>query len=157
MGHMKHKTKRNIFRHIQTEETVYVCEVSELAERRLCAQTETKQLEARQVMWSANCALARRLKKGSVYCSAEPMGTHWDEEMTNKWNIEAKHVWTCSNSKMQNWTGKNAVLFKPRQNCWLRGRCNILSADIMANPLLWWWWRLTMWDEVGWMVCHPDH
>ena len=50
MGHMKHKTKRNIFRHIQTEETVYVCEVSELAERRLCAQTETKQLEARQVM-----------------------------------------------------------------------------------------------------------
>ena len=50
MGHMKHKTKQNIFRHIQTEETVYVCEVSELAERRLCAQTETKQLEARQVM-----------------------------------------------------------------------------------------------------------
>ena len=32
MGHMKHKKKRNIFRHIQTKECVYVCETSELAE-----------------------------------------------------------------------------------------------------------------------------
>ena len=29
---MKHKKKRNIFRHIQTKESVYVCETSELAE-----------------------------------------------------------------------------------------------------------------------------
>ena len=50
MGHMKHKTKRNIFRHIQTKERVYICEIIELAEKRLCAQTETKWLVARQVM-----------------------------------------------------------------------------------------------------------
>ena len=50
MRHMKENTKRNIFIHIQTEESVYVCETSELAERRLCAQTETKRLVARQIM-----------------------------------------------------------------------------------------------------------
>ena len=32
MGHMKQKKKRNIFRHIQTKECVYVCGTSELAE-----------------------------------------------------------------------------------------------------------------------------
>ena len=32
MGQMKYKTKRNIFRHIQTKECVHVCESSELAE-----------------------------------------------------------------------------------------------------------------------------
>ena len=42
MGHMKHKTKRNIFRHVQTKECVYIFETIELAERRLCTQTETK-------------------------------------------------------------------------------------------------------------------
>ena len=47
-----------------------------------------------------------------------------------------KHVWTYSNPKIQNWTGKNAVLFKPRQNCWSRGRCYILSTDTIAK------WRL---------------
>ena len=46
MGHMKDKTKQNIFMHIQTEESVYACETIELAERRLCAQTETKRLVA---------------------------------------------------------------------------------------------------------------
>ena len=50
MGHMKHETKQNIFRHIHTKECVYICETSELAERRLCAQTETKWLVGRQVM-----------------------------------------------------------------------------------------------------------
>ena len=50
IGHVKHETKRNIFRHIQTKECVYICETSELAERRLCAQTETKWLVGRQVM-----------------------------------------------------------------------------------------------------------
>ena len=50
MGHMKHKTKRNIFRHIQTKECVYVCETRDLAERRLCAQSETKRLVARHVL-----------------------------------------------------------------------------------------------------------
>ena len=48
-GHTKHKAKRNIFRHIQTK-NVYICETSELAERQLYAQTETKWLVARQVM-----------------------------------------------------------------------------------------------------------
>ena len=57
-------------------------------------------------------------KKGPVNHSAEPMRAHWEEEMANKCNIETKHVWTYSNSKMQNWTRKSAVLFKPRQNCW---------------------------------------
>ena len=32
MGQMKYKTKRNIFRHIQTKECVHVCKSSELAE-----------------------------------------------------------------------------------------------------------------------------
>ena len=48
-GRTKHKTKRNIFRHIQTK-NVYIFETSELAERQLYAQTETKWLVARQVM-----------------------------------------------------------------------------------------------------------
>ena len=72
-------------------------------------------------------------EKGSVNCSAGSMGAHWNEEMTNKWNIETKHVWTCLNSKIQNWAGKNAVLFKPRQNSWSRGRCYILSTNVMAK------------------------
>ena len=50
MGHMKHETKQNIFRHIQTKECVCICEASELAERQLSAQTETKWLVARQVI-----------------------------------------------------------------------------------------------------------
>ena len=33
MGHMKHETEQNIFRHIQTKEWVYICEASELTER----------------------------------------------------------------------------------------------------------------------------
>ena len=41
MGHMKHETKRNEFRHIQTKE---------LDQRRLFAETETKWLLARQLM-----------------------------------------------------------------------------------------------------------
>ena len=32
MGHIRHKKKRNIFRHIQTKVCVYVRETSELAE-----------------------------------------------------------------------------------------------------------------------------
>ena len=84
-------------------------------------------------MWSANCAPARRLKKGPVNRSADPLKAHCDEEMTNKWIIERKHVRTCSNSKIQKRTGKNAVLFKPRQNCWLRGRYSILSTDITTK------------------------
>ena len=72
-------------------------------------------------------------KKGLVNRSAEPLGAHWDEEMTNKWNTETKHVRTFSNSKIQKWTGNNAVMLKPRQNCWSRGRYYILSTDIMAN------------------------
>ena len=34
---------------------------------------------------------------------------------------------------MQNWARKNAVLFKPRQNCWSWGRCYIISIGIMAK------------------------
>ena len=41
MGHMKHETKRNEFRYIQTKE---------LAQRPLFAETERKWLLARQVM-----------------------------------------------------------------------------------------------------------
>ena len=58
--------------------------------------------------------------------------------MTQKWNLKTKHIWTYSNSKMQNWTGKNAVLFKPTQNCWWRGWCYILSTDIIAK------WRFSL-------------
>ena len=93
---------------------------------------------ARQVMWLANCAPVRRLNKGSLNSSAEPIGAHWGEEMARKWDIETKHAWTYSNSKIQNWTKTNAVLFKPRQICWSRGRCNILSTDIMAK------WRFSL-------------
>ena len=66
------------------------------------------------------------------------MRAHWDEEMTHKWNLKTKHIWTYSNPKMQNWTGKNAVLFKLRQNCWSRGRFYILSIDIIAK------WRFSL-------------
>ena len=62
MGHMKRETKQNIFRYIQTKDCVYIYEASELAERQLCAQTETKWLVARQVMQWANCAPAEQLK-----------------------------------------------------------------------------------------------
>ena len=37
-------------KHIQTKECACMCETSELAERQLCAQTETKWLMVRQVM-----------------------------------------------------------------------------------------------------------
>ena len=50
MGHMKHETKQNILRHIQTKECVCICETSELAETQLSGQTETKWLVARQVI-----------------------------------------------------------------------------------------------------------
>ena len=66
------------------------------------------------------------------------MEAYWDEEMTHKWNMKTKHIWTYSNPKMQNGTGKNAVLFKPRQNCWSRVRCYILSTGIMAK------WRFSL-------------
>ena len=62
MRFMKHEMKEKIFRHIQSKECVYICETSELAERQLFAQTETKWLVARQVMQWANCASAGRLK-----------------------------------------------------------------------------------------------
>ena len=32
--------------------------------------------------------------------SAEPLRVHWDGEMANEQNIEAKHVQTCSNSDL---------------------------------------------------------
>ena len=35
-------------------------------------------------MLSANCALAKQLKEGSVSSSAEPTGAHWGEEMAHK-------------------------------------------------------------------------
>ena len=41
-GCTKHKTKRNIFRHIQTK-NVYIFETSKLAERQLYAETKLKQ------------------------------------------------------------------------------------------------------------------
>ena len=50
-----------MFRYIQNK-NLYMYKTSELAERQLSAQTETKWLEARQVMQSANCAPAGRLK-----------------------------------------------------------------------------------------------
>ena len=50
----------------------------------------------------------------------------------------------------QKWTGKNAVLFKPLQNCWSRGRCYILSTDIVVK----WRFCLVMMvevDDVRWV------
>ena len=46
------------------------------------------------------CA-SQATKNGSANCSAEPLRAHWDEEMENKRNIEAKHVWIHSNSKLK--------------------------------------------------------
>ena len=54
-------------------------------------------------------------KNESVDHSAEPLRAHWDEEIANKWNIEMKHVWTYSNSKIKNELAKIQCLFKPEQ------------------------------------------
>ena len=62
MALIKHEIKRNIFRHIQTKECVYICETSDLAERQLRAQNESKWPVERQVMPWANCASAGQLK-----------------------------------------------------------------------------------------------
>ena len=137
--------KRNeIYSDIFKLKNVRMC-VKQVNWLRVCSNWN-KTAGARQLMWSANCAPARRLKKGSVHSSAEPMGAHWGEEMAHKWDIETKHAWTYSNSKIQNWTRKNVVLFKPRQNCWSRGRYNILSTDIMAQ---WIFSLVVMMVEVG--------
>ena len=53
--------KANMFRYIQNK-NMYIYKTSELAERQFSAETETKWLEARQVMQSANCVPAGRLK-----------------------------------------------------------------------------------------------
>ena len=53
---MKHKneTCSDIFK----LKTVYICETSELAERQLSTQTETKWMVARYIMQSAHCVPA---------------------------------------------------------------------------------------------------
>ena len=81
MGHIKHKKKQNIFRHIQTKECVYVCETSELAESVLKLK-QNGWCEAGNVI-SKLCA-GQATKKGSVNSSAEPVGAHWGEEMAHK-------------------------------------------------------------------------
>ena len=81
MGHMKHKKKRNMFRHIQTKECVYLCETSELAESVLKLK-QNGWCEAGNVI-SKLCA-GQATKKGSVHSSAEPVGAHWGEEMAHK-------------------------------------------------------------------------
>ena len=81
MGHIKHKKKQNIFRHIQTKECVYVCETSELAESVLKLK-QNGWCEAGNVI-SKLCA-GKAIKKGSVNSSAEPVGAHWGEEMAHK-------------------------------------------------------------------------
>ena len=56
--------KLNIFRHNQTEQSNYkmcISKTSGLAERQLYAENEIKWLVVKQVMQSANCALARQL------------------------------------------------------------------------------------------------
>ena len=58
---MDQAQKRNMFRHIKTEKCVCMYK-SELAERQLSEQTETKRMVTSQVVKSANCAPARRLK-----------------------------------------------------------------------------------------------
>ena len=65
---MKHRNERCL--DIFNLKNVYIYKTSELAERQLSAQTETKWLVSRQVMQSANCVLARQ--------------AHWDEEIANK-------------------------------------------------------------------------
>ena len=61
MGHMRHKKKRNIFRHIQTKVCVYVRETSELAESVLKLK-QNGWCEARNVI-SKLCA-CQATKKG---------------------------------------------------------------------------------------------
>ena len=78
---MKHKKKRNIFRHIQTKKCVYVYETSELAESVLKLK-QNGWCEAGNVI-SKLCA-GQATKKGSVNGSAEPVGAHWGEDMARK-------------------------------------------------------------------------
>ena len=80
MGHMKHKKKQNVFRHIQTEECVCVCvcvcvcETSQLAESVLKLK-QNGWCEAGNTI-SKLCA-GQATKKDSVNSSAKPVGAHW--------------------------------------------------------------------------------
>ena len=55
---LRHETCSDIFK----LKNVCIYKTSELAERQLSAQIETKWLVAKQVMQSVNCTPARRLK-----------------------------------------------------------------------------------------------
>ena len=110
-----------IFRHIQTKKYM----IRKLVKMRLSVQTKTKFVLARQVLQSANRALARLLK---MYWWIALLSL-WEQfamkKRQNGWYMEKKHVQTYSNSKMYikqvNWQKCNS-LYKPKQNCRWRSR-----------------------------------
>ena len=57
-------------------------------------------------MESENCAPARRLKQSLVNCSAEPLGAHCGEEMTNERNKERSMFGHVQTKKHKNELGK---------------------------------------------------